>query len=161
MVTKIKTNAMRILDKHKITYQVLNYEAKEAVDGVLVAAKIGRNKEEVYKTLVTRGQSKEIYVFVIPVAKELDLKKAAKEVKEKKIELIAVNEINQLTGYIRGGCSPIGMKKIYQTVIDESGKELSSFIISGGKIGLQLELCPIDLTSVIPIRFAHITVEDV
>ncbi|MBQ8993730.1 MAG: Cys-tRNA(Pro) deacylase, partial [Turicibacter sp.] len=121
---------------------------------------IGRNKEEVFKTLVTRGQSKDIYVFVLPVAKELDLKKAAKVVKEKKIELIAVNEINQVTGYIRGGCSPIGMKKIYQTLIDESGKNLSSFIISGGKICLQLELCPDDLASVIPVRFANIILEE-
>ncbi|MBQ8992606.1 MAG: Cys-tRNA(Pro) deacylase, partial [Turicibacter sp.] len=90
----VKTNAMRLLDKHKITYKILSYQTKEALDGVLVASKIGRNKEEVFKTLVTRGQSKDIYVFVLPVAKELDLKKAAKVVKEKKIELIAVNEIN-------------------------------------------------------------------
>ena len=160
-MANVKTNAMRLLDKHKITYQILSYQTKEALDGVLVASKIGRNKEEVFKTLVTRGQSKEIYVFVLPVAKELDLKKAAKVVKEKKIELIAVNEINQVTGYIRGGCSPIGMKKIYQTVIDESGKNLSSFIISGGKIGLQLELCPADLAAMIPVRFANIILEEV
>ena len=160
-MANVKTNAMRLLDKHKITYQTLSYQAKEALDGVLVAAKIGRNQEEVFKTLVTRGQSKEIYVFVLPVAKELDLKKAAKVVKEKKIELIAVNEINQVTGYIRGGCSPIGMKRIYQTVIDESAKSLSSFIVSGGKIGLQLELCPSDLASVIPVGFADVTLREV
>ena len=156
----VKTNAMRLLDKHKICYQTLSYQAKEAMDGVLVASKIGRNKEEVFKTLITRGQSKEIYVFVLPVAKELDLKKAAKVVKEKKIELISVNEINQITGYIRGGCSPIGMKKIYQTVIDEHAKSLSSFIVSGGKIGLQLELCPSDLLTVIPARFADVTLRE-
>lgn len=160
-MASVKTNAMRLLDKHKICYQTLSYEAKEAMDGILVASKIGRNKEEVFKTLVTRGQSKEIYVFVLPVAKELDLKKAAKVVKEKKIELIAVNEINQVTGYIRGGCSPIGMKKIYQTIIDESAKSLSSFIVSGGKIGLQLELCPSDLASVIPVGFADVTLREV
>ena len=159
-MANVKTNAMRLLDKHKICYQTLSYQAKEAMDGVLVASKIGRNKEEVSKTLVTRGQSKEIYVFVLPVAKELDLKKAAKVVKEKKIELIAVNEINQVTGYIRGGCSPIGMKRIYQTVIDESAKSLSSFIVSGGKIGLQLELCPSDLLTVIPPRFADVTLRE-
>ena len=160
-MANVKTNAMRLLDKHKITYQILSYQTKEALDGVLVASKIGRNQEEVFKTLVTRGQSKEIYVFVLPVAKELDLKKAAKVVKEKKIELIAVNEINQVTGYIRGGCSPIGMKRIYQTVIDESAKSLSSVIVSGGKIGLQLELCPSDLALVIPVGFADVTLREV
>ena len=103
-MSKVKTNAMRWLDQHKIGYDVLAYEVKDgAVDGISVAAKVGRPVEVVFKTLVTRGASKAIYVFVIPVAKELDLKKAAKAVNEKKIELIAVNEINKLTGYIRGG----------------------------------------------------------
>ena len=115
MMSKVKTNAIRILDKHKISYELMTYEAAEAIDGVSVANKIGRDPEEVFKTLVTRGNSKEIYVFVIPVAKELDLKKAAKVVKEKKIEMIAVSEINKLTDIFGGGCSPVGMKKNYQT----------------------------------------------
>ncbi|MDO5794436.1 MAG: Cys-tRNA(Pro) deacylase [Turicibacter sp.] len=158
-MTKGKTNAMRILDKHKISYELLTYEAKEAVDGVTVASKIGKCTEEVFKTLVTRGASKEIYVFVVPVEKELDLKKAAKVVKEKKIEMIPVSEINKLTGYVRGGCSPVGMKKNYQTIIHESAKNLSSFVVSGGKIGLQIELNPVDLVKVIPIQFDSIIVE--
>lgn len=158
-MTKGKTNAMRILDKHKISYELLTYEAKEAVDGVTVASKVGKCTEEVFKTLVTRGASKEIYVFVVPVEKELDLKKAAKVVKEKKIEMIPVSEINKLTGYVRGGCSPVGMKKNYQTVIHESAKNLSSFVVSGGKIGLQIEVNPVDLVKVIPIQFDSIIVE--
>lgn len=158
-MTKGKTNAMRILDKHKISYELLTYEAKEAVDGVTVASKIGKCTEEVFKTLVTRGASKEIYVFVVSVEKELDLKKAAKVVKEKKIEMIPVSEINKLTGYVRGGCSPVGMKKNYQTVIHESAKNLSSFVVSGGKIGLQIEVNPVDLVKVIPIQFDSIIVE--
>ncbi len=158
-MTKGKTNAMRILDKHKISYELLTYEAKEAVDGVTVASKIGKCTEEVFKTLVTRGASKEIYVFVVPVEKELDLKKAAKVVKEKKIEMIPVSEINKLTGYVRGGCSPVGMKKNYQTIIHESAKNLSSFVVSGGKIGLQIEVKPVDLVKVIPIQFDSIIVE--
>ena len=109
---KGKTNAMRLLDKHKISYELHTYESKEAMDGVTVASKIGKCKEMVFKTLVTRGSSQTIYVFVIPVEKELDLKKAAKVVKEKKIEMILVSEINALTGYVRGGCSPIGMRKL-------------------------------------------------
>lgn len=158
-MTKGKTNAMRILDKYKISYELLTYEAKEAVDGVTVASKIGKCIEEVFKTLVTRGASKEIYVFVVPVEKELDLKKAAKVVKEKKIEMIPVSEINKLTGYVRGGCSPVGMKKNYQTVIHESAKNLSSFVVSGGKIGLQIEVNPVDLVKVIPIQFDSVIVE--
>lgn len=158
-MSKVKTNAMRILDKHKINYELMTYEAGDAIDGVSVANKIGRHPEEVFKTLVTRGSSKEIYVFVIPVAKELDLKKAAKVVKEKKIEMIAVSEINKLTGYIRGGCSPVGMKKNYQTVIHESAKKLPSFIVSGGKIGLQMELNPQDLSKVISVVFDSVVVE--
>ena len=160
MMSKVKTNAIRILDKHKISYELMTYEAGEAIDGVSVANKIGRDPEEVFKTLVTRGNSKEIYVFVIPVAKELDFKKAAKVVKEKKIEMIAVSEINKLTGYIRGGCSPVGMKKNYQTVIHESAKDLSSFIVSGGKIGLQMELNPQDLSKVISVVFDSVVVEE-
>ena len=156
-LASVKTNAMRLLDKHKICYQTLSYQAKEAMDGVLVASKIGRNKEEVFKTLVTRGQSKEIYVFVLPVAKELDLKKAAKVVNEKKIELIAVNEINQITGYIRGGCSPVGMKKKYPTFIDETCTLFDTIAVSAGERGHQMiipyqaieQLCNAVITDII------------
>ncbi|MTL76518.1 Cys-tRNA(Pro) deacylase, partial [Turicibacter sanguinis] len=121
--------------------------------------KINYPVEVVYKTLVTRGNSKNIYVFVIPVATELDLKKAAKVVAEKKLEMIAVSEINGLTGYIRGGCSPVGMKKVYPTVIDVTAQQLDYFIVSGGKIGLQMKLNPKDLEKVITLRFEKVTIE--
>ncbi|MDE5977179.1 MAG: Cys-tRNA(Pro) deacylase [Turicibacter sp.] len=158
-MSKVKTNAMRILDQHKINYQLFTYEVDDAIDGISVANKIGRDQDEVFKTLVTRASSKQIYVFVIPVAKELDLKKAAKVVQEKKMEMIPVSEINKLTGYIRGGCSPVGMKKSYPTILDESAAVLPSFIVSGGKIGLQLELHPHDLKKVISVTFASVVVE--
>lgn len=159
-MSKVKTNAMRILDGKKIPYQLLTYEVDDHIDGVSVAAKIQRDVKEVFKTLVTRGSSKGIYVFVIPVAQELDLKKAAKVAKEKKIEMISVNEINNLTGYIRGGCSPIGMKKLYPTIIDHSALQLDSFIVSGGKIGLQIEVNPRELEKVIKPIFESITLSE-
>lgn len=159
-MSKVKTNAMRILDGKKISYQLLTYEVDDRIDGVSVAAKIQRDVKEVFKTLVTRGSSKGIYVFVIPVAQELDLKKAAKVVKEKKIEMISVNEINNLTGYIRGGCSPVGMKKLYPTIIDHSALYLDFFIVSGGKIGLQIEMNPKELEKVIKPIFENITLSE-
>lgn len=146
----IKTNAMRILDKEKIPYNTYSYDAADGlIDGISVANKIGKPVEEVYKTLVTQGTSREYYVFVIPAAKELDLKAAAKAVGEKAVEMIKVNDINKVTGYIRGGCSPIGMKKDYKTVLDSSCEDLDTFIISAGKIGHQIELSPKDLMRVI------------
>ncbi len=159
-MSKVKTNAMRILDAKKIPYDCLTYEIDEQIDGISVANKIARPVETVFKTLVTRGNSKGIYVFVIPVAKALDLKKAAKVVKEKKIEMIAVNEINALTGYIRGGCSPIGMKKSYPTVIDDSALSLERFIVSGGKIGLQVELEPKVVEKLVRAQFANVTMQE-
>ena len=113
-MSKVKTNAMRILDSNKIDYNMLSYEIKkgEHIDGVEVAQQIGRDVSEVYKTLVAQGSSKNIYVYVIPVNETLDLKKAAKVANEKNVTMINVNDINKFTGYIRGGCSPIGMKKI-------------------------------------------------
>ena len=138
-----KTNVMRILDKAKIPYQSYFYDHEDGkIDGVSVAHKLGQNEEQVFKTLVTRGASREFYVFVVPVAKELNLKAAAKSVSEKSVEMIHVDEINKTTGYIRGGCSPIGMKKQFQTVIDSSCEQLTSMIVSGGKIGTQVELEP-------------------
>ncbi|MFR5113087.1 Cys-tRNA(Pro) deacylase [Turicibacter sanguinis] len=158
-MSKVKTNAIRLLDQKKISYELLTYEVDDQLDGITVATKINYPVEVVYKTLVTRGNNKNIYVFVIPVATELDLKKAAKVVAEKKLEMIAVSEINGLTGYIRGGCSPVGMKKVYPTVIDVTAQQLDYFIVSGGKIGLQMKLNPKDLEKVITLRFEKVTIE--
>lgn len=146
---EIKTNAMRILDKKKITYQVNSYTCEEFIDGVHIADKLGQSYEQSFKTLVAVGKSKEHYVFVIPVDKEIDFKKAAKVVGEKSIELVPVKEIQGLTGYIRGGCTPIGMKKLFKTIIQESAKEHKEIIISGGKLGLQIFLNPEDLIIVV------------
>ena len=144
-----KTNAMRMLDAKKMTYNVMTYNNDDGqIDGVSVAKKIGRDTRVVYKTLVTQGQIKSLYVFVIPVEAELDLKKAAKAAGEKKLEMLPVKDIQKWTGYIRGGCSPIGMKKLYPTFIDASAAELSSIVVSGGKIGMQIELSVEDLQTV-------------
>lgn len=141
MMAITKTNAMRILDAEKIPYSVHTYENKDGkIDGISVAGKIGKEIEVVYKTLVVKDAGSGIYVFVIPVEAELDLKKAAKVVNAKKIEMIAVKDIQKMTGYIRGGCSPIGMKKKYETILDASVNKQSSIIISGGKIGVQIEM---------------------
>jgi len=144
-----KTNAMRILDAKKTSYEVLTYDNKDGkIDGISVAAKIGRNPKEVYKTLVAQGASKNIYVFIIPVETELDLKKAAKVSIEKKVEMIPVKDIQKWTGYIRGGCSPIGMKKEYKTFLDESCLQLDSIIVSAGKIGIQIVIGPAQLKEI-------------
>lgn len=136
-----KTNAMRILDSQKVNYQIYTYDNKDGkIDGLSVAEKIRKDPLMVYKTLVAHGTSKSIYVFVIPVGHELDLKKAAKAAAEKKIEMLAVKDIQSYTGYIRGGCSPIGMKKNYSTFIDESALLLETVVVSGGKIGVQIEV---------------------
>ena len=141
-----KTNVMRILGQKKIKYTAHEYpHGEDAVDGVTVARMTGRDPACVFKTLVTRGASKGIYVFVIPVAEELDLKKAAKAVGEKSIAMVHVSEINALTGYVRGGCSPIGMKKQYKTVYHSSILSLETVLVSAGKIGQQVELSPADL----------------
>jgi len=142
-VSKGKTNAMRLLDKEKVDYRWYSYDSSDnAIDGISVAHKIGKPVEQVYKTLVAQGASKEYYVFVIPVAAELDLKAAARAVNEKSVQMIKVADINKVTGYIRGGCSPLGMKKLYKTVLDSSCTALESIIVSAGKIGYQIELSP-------------------
>ncbi|QCJ44950.1 Cys-tRNA(Pro) deacylase [Bacillus sp. S3] len=142
-MAQAKTNAMRTLEAKKVSYEMLTYENKDGkIDGISVAEKIGRNVKEVYKTLVAQGHSKTIYVFVIPVAEELDLKKAAKAAGEKNLEMIPVKDIQKWTGYIRGGCSPIGMKKEYKTFIDESCRQIDSIVVSAGKIGVQIVLAP-------------------
>ena len=142
-MSNVKTNAMRVLDKAGIDYKTYSYDCSDGlIDGISAAKKIDKAPEIVYKTLVTQGTSREYYVFVIPVSKELNLKAAAKAVGEKSVEMIKVTSINNITGYIRGGCSPIGMKKLFKTVIDTSCHQLETFIISAGKIGYQIELCP-------------------
>lgn len=157
-----KTNVMRILDQKKIPYTPHSYPHNEgeAVDGATVAALIGRDPGEVYKTLVTRGASKANYVFVVPVLDELDLKKAAKTVGEKSIELIHVKELTPLTGYVRGGCSPIGMKKRFKTVIDASAQDHAAILVSAGKIGRQVELAPDALVGLIGGRYADVVKAD-
>ncbi|MDQ0428240.1 Cys-tRNA(Pro)/Cys-tRNA(Cys) deacylase [Planomicrobium stackebrandtii] len=159
MAKKIaKTNAARMLDKENVPYELLNYSTEDGkVDGVSVAAKIGFSAELVYKTLVAIGASKQAYVFVIPVVEELDLKKAAKAVGEKKIEMAPVKDILSLTGYIRGGCSPVGMKKPFPTFVSAEAEQLPEMIVSAGKIGMQLKLAPARLTAVTNGQFAELT----
>ncbi len=152
-----KTNVMRILDSRKIEYKPHCYEDSDAIAGKDVAQVLGENPEQVFKTLVTRAHSGNYYVFVVPVAKELDLKKAAKSVNEKNIDMIKQKELLPLTGYIHGGCSPIGMKKFFKTVIDETSKNFETIYISAGKVGYQVELKLQDLEKVIRINTADIT----
>lgn len=148
---------MRFLDTHKADYKVYEYESDGFSDGLTVAKKLGQDPEQVFKTLVAVGKSKEHYVFVIPVAEELDLKKAAAAVGEKSVEMIHVKDINAVTGYIRGGCSPIGMKKHFKTIIHLSAENQNTIIFSGGKIGLQIEMDPKVLASLIGAEFKDIT----
>ncbi|MEG0919583.1 MAG: Cys-tRNA(Pro) deacylase [Anaerovoracaceae bacterium] len=151
-----KTNAMRLLEQHNAKYEMVSYMDSDAVSGVHVAAELGEDPEDVFKTLVTVGKTRENYVFVIPVAEELDLKKAAKSVGEKKIEMIKSKELLPLTGYIHGGCSPIGMKKQFQTVIDQSAINREKIFVSGGKIGLQVHLTLNELKKIVEIQVADL-----
>ncbi|MFE8697773.1 Cys-tRNA(Pro) deacylase [Cytobacillus sp. FJAT-53684] len=152
-----KTNAMRILDSKKVNYELITYDNLDGkIDGISVAQKINRDQNMVYKTLVAKGNSKQSYVFIIPVGSELDLKKAAKAANEKKIEMIAVKDIQQLTGYIRGGCSPIGMKKHYPSYIASDASALEKIVVSGGKIGIQIELKVADLKEVIQAKLVDV-----
>ena len=153
---KDKTNVMRILDQKKIAYISYNYESTGAISGVEVAQALDQDPDMVFKTLVTVGKSKANYVFVVPVKKELDLKKAARAVGEKSIEMIKSKELLPLTGYIHGGCSPIGMKKQFVTTIDQSAADCERIIFSGGKIGYQVEMSLSDLEKVIPFQLADI-----
>ena len=146
----LKTNAMRVLENAGIEYTAHEYMPDDgAIDGISVAKKIGRSVDQVFKTLVTQGASRDYYVFLIPVAMELDLKAAAKAVGEKSVEMIHVADINKVTGYIRGGCSPIGMKKPFRTVIDSNCILQRTIIVSAGKIGHQIEVAPDDLAGLI------------
>lgn len=142
---EVKTNAMRILDKLKIPYETTTYECDEFVDGISVADLLGISHEIMYKTLVTTGKSKEHYVFVIPIEAEIDFKKAAKAVGEKSLEMLHLKDLTAVTGYVRGGCTSIGMKKKFPTVIQKDAENLEQMVVSGGKIGMQITLAPLDL----------------
>lgn len=151
-----KTNAMRILERNGIDFKIETYECEEFIDGVHLADQLGQSYEQTFKTLVMQGKSGNYHVFVVPIAEEVDLKKAAKIVGEKSLELVPVREIQAVTGYIRGGCTAIGMKKQYNTVIHESAKGLEQIIVSGGKLGTQIFLAPEDLCRVTEGMFADI-----
>ncbi|MGE7692383.1 Cys-tRNA(Pro) deacylase [Lysinibacillus sp. NPDC097214] len=153
-----KTNAIRLLEQQKIQFDVIEYETGDGqVDGISVAEKIGHPVSRVFKTLVAKASAQKLFVFVIPVADELDLKAAAKVIGEKKIDMLPVKELLGYTGYVRGGCSPVGMKKLYPTVIDASAQEQGSIIVSAGKIGMQIHLQLDDLVAVTKANIASIT----
>ena len=153
-----KTNAIRLLDQQSVPYSLHEYNVVDGqIDGVSVANKIGQPIEMVFKTLVASAGPGKVYVFLIPVDKELDLKAAAKSAGEKKVELIPVKDLLGLTGYIRGGCSPLGMKKLFPTFIDQSAKSLDEMIVSAGKIGMQIQLKPTDLIANTKGEFALIS----
>ncbi len=156
MSKQIKTNAMRFLETKKIEYTVNSYECDEFIDGITMAKAIGQPIDETYKTLVAVGKSGEHYCFLIPCAKELNLKAAALAVGEKSVELIHVKDITKITGYVRGGCTPVGMKKQFMTVIDISAEALPKFYISGGRIGVQMHLSPKALCESIKGKFTDI-----
>lgn len=151
-----KTNVMRILSQKKINYKSYSYDPNQGLSGNDVAKSLNQNENQVFKTLVTVGKSKEHYVFVIPVNKELNLKKAAKSVSEKSISMIKEKELLPLTGYIHGGCSPIGMKKFFTTVINETAKDFETIIFSAGKVGYQVEVNIEDLKKVIKFKLDDI-----
>ena len=142
---EIKTNAMRLLETKKIPYEAHTYECDEFVDGIQIADMLGLPYEKVYKTLVTQGNSKNYFVFVIPIEAELDMKKAAKSVGEKSVAMLHVKDINAVTGYIRGGCSPIGMKKKFPTYIEETAQLYDTIMVSAGQRGVQVTVSPEDL----------------
>lgn len=154
---EIKTNAMRILERMKISYEVLTYECEEFTDGLETADKLNLPRAQVYKTLVTTGKSKQHYVFVIPIEQEIDLKKAAKAVGEKSMEMLHLKELTPLTGYVRGGCTSIGMKKQFPTVIDASAEALDTIYVSAGKLGAQLKLAPSDLLKAANAKYEEVT----
>lgn len=156
MGKEAKTNAMRMLDKKKIPYEAITYECEEFIDGLHTAQITGAPVEASFKTLVMQGKSRQFYVFVIPIALEVDLKKAARAVKEKSVEMIHVKDITKITGYVRGGCSPLGMKKQFPTVIHETAQEFDHIYISGGRIGLSLKISPLQLAEVTGASFADI-----
>ncbi len=156
----VKTNAMRMLDRAKVAYTVHTYHAEDGkIDGMSVAAKVNRPASDLFKTLVTKGASGDYFVFVLCVADELDLKKAAASVGQKSVHMIPVADINKVTGYIRGGCSPIGMKKQFVTVLDQKAKD-KTIVMSGGKIGIQIEMDANTLSQLIDAKFCDITLAE-
>ena len=159
MAKQEKTNVMRLLEQKKIPYQMHDYTGSGAIAGEEVARVLGENPDEVFKTLVTVGKSKQNYVFIVPVNKELNLKKAASAVGEKSIEMIKSKELLPLTGYIHGGCSPIGMKKFFTTTVDESAGNFETIIFSAGKIGYQVEVNLEELQKVITLKMAGVCEE--
>ncbi|MBQ9894405.1 MAG: Cys-tRNA(Pro) deacylase [Ruminococcus sp.] len=159
MAKELKTNAMRFLDKNKIGYSIQTYECDEFIDGIHTAQQLGQPLDVTFKTLVAHGKTGNYYCFLLPVASELDLKKAAKSVGEKSVELLHVKDITKVTGYVRGGCTPIGMKKQFMTVVHISAQPLDLFFISGGRIGTQIQLSPNDLVDAIRGKFEDIVLE--
>lgn len=154
---QVKTNAVRLLDTEQLPYELMEYDTNDGqLDGVSVAEKTGQAAESVYKTLVTIAGPRELFVFIIPVAKELDLKKAAKAAGVKKLDMLPLKDLTKETGYVRGGCSAIGMKKKYPTVIDESAQQLEQFVVSAGKPGLQMKLSPRDLALIADASFSDV-----
>ncbi len=153
---EVKTNAMRILDRMKIPYTYEEYQCDEFTDGLQVADKLGYERAYVYKTLVTIGKSGGYYVFVIPIEAEIDFKKAAKVVGEKSLEMLHLKDLTKVTGYVRGGCTSIGMKKQFPTVIQEDAQKLDHMHVSAGKLGMQLTLLPEDLRKAANAKFADI-----
>ena len=149
-----KTNAMRILESENIDFEIIEYSTKDGIGGVDVAEKLGEDKDRVFKTLVTESKEGENFVFVVPVSSELDLKKAAKASESKKVEMIPQKKLLPLTGYVHGGCSPVGMKKEFKTFIDSSAENLDFFYVSGGKVGMQIKLNPKGLVNLIDGEFA-------
>ncbi len=157
MGKEAKTNAMRMLDRAKIPYEVIQYECDEFIDGLHTAEKTGAPVEQSFKTLVMQGKSKQYYVFVLPIAEEVQLKTAARVVGEKSVEMIPVKDITKITGYVRGGCTPLGMKKQFPTVVHESAKAFDRIYISGGRIGMTIIVDPLQLADLIGAQFADIT----
>lgn len=155
-----KTNAIRSIEQQKIPHELFEYTSEDgqAVDGVTVAGKIGQPVDHVFKTLLATAGANRYYVFVVPVASELHLKMAAKAAGEKKIEMLPVKELQHVTGYVRGGCSPVGMKKLLPTFIDASAESLEYMIVSAGKIGMQVKLAPADLANCTKAAFAPLTI---
>ncbi len=158
-MAEVKTNVMRILDSHKISYKTYSYVGTGAVNGEEVAQVLNQNPLQVFKTLVTVARSGQHYVFMIPVCKELDLKKAATAVGEKSIDMLKMRDLLSLTGYVHGGCSPIGMKKQFKTVADISAKNFDTIIFSAGRVGHQVEISPSDLEKIILISFYGLCLE--
>ena len=158
MTKETKTNVMRLLDRAKISYEILNYACEVFTDGLEVARKTGVPPAQSFKTLVVQGKSHAYYVLVIPTEKEIDLKKAAHYLGEKSVEMIPVKEIQNVTGYIRGGCSPLGMKKEYRTVIQQEAADYPKIYVSGGRLGSTVCLAPGDLLAAAHAEYADVTI---